>query len=184
MSEEYKKIILIAVIALAVGAVVFFVTRSFYGPGGDKDAFRIAPPPQSAVEPASKERLLQQAVAEDPDNPEKRALLGDYYFEITLYDKAIEEYRRVLELAPGDVDTYNDLGLALYYTRQGDAALETLRKGAEIAPTYQRIWLSLGFVLWQSGRGDEAREALTRARDLGPETEMGKEAEAFLKRMG
>ena len=96
------------------------------------------------------------------------------------YQEAIPLYRKVLELTPDDVETYNDLGLALHFAGNSVSALEVLRAGAAGAPDFQRIWLTLGFVSFQIQDTAAARVALTRARDLGPDNDIGQEAARLL----
>ncbi|MGE5152461.1 MAG: tetratricopeptide repeat protein, partial [Bdellovibrio bacteriovorus] len=105
---------------------------------------------------------------------------ADSLFAERRYREAVPLYRRVLELTPDDVETYNDLGLALHYIGDSAGALEVLRAGAAGAPDFQRIWLTLGFVSLQVKDQETARVALTRARDLGPETSIGQEAVRLL----
>ncbi|MGB7552055.1 MAG: tetratricopeptide repeat protein, partial [Chromatiaceae bacterium] len=92
-------------------------------------------------------------------------------------------YRRALELAPGDTDANNDLGLALFYTGQTAEAIKVLRAGAERSPDFQRIWLTLGFVSGGAGDKATARATLEKARDLGPDTGIGQEAARQLSRL-
>lgn len=99
------------------------------------------------------------------------------------FREAIPLYKRVLELAPEDSETYNDLGLALHYAGESASALEVLRRGAARDPSFQRIWLTLGFVNLQTQDANAAREALGRARDLGPESSIGEEAIRLLGAM-
>jgi tetratricopeptide (TPR) repeat protein len=117
----------------------------------------------------------------DNQSPESLALLGDQYFESGRYIQAIDVYRKVIELAPNDVDTYNDLGLALFYTGQPDEAIDILSKGTQVDPNYQNTWLSLGFILSQTARNDEAKLALQKAAEIDPNSAMGQEATRMLQ---
>jgi tetratricopeptide (TPR) repeat protein len=180
----YRKWVILGVAVFALAVVVFVASRSRNEAPVTSEAIRVAPPPRSAIEPGTEEKLLLEAIGKDPRDAEKLAQLGDLYFESNRYDQAIETYQKVLKLAPGDVDTYNDLGLALFYTGNTEAAVETLRKGTEVTPSYQRVWLSLGFVLSETGRYGEAKKALEKAMEIAPNSDMGREAERFLKRLG
>ncbi|MBI4825048.1 MAG: tetratricopeptide repeat protein [Nitrospirae bacterium] len=113
-------------------------------------------------------------------SPESLALMGDKYFEGGQYVQAISVYRKVLELNPKDVDTYNDLGLSLHYTRQTDEAIDILKKGTQLDSNYQNIWLSLGYVLAQSARNDEAKIVLKHTVDINPNSPQGEEAGKWL----
>jgi tetratricopeptide (TPR) repeat protein len=181
-SESYKKwslIIIFIVVAVFVAVLVYLRTpyhaEKFMqrqqtkelpqGPLIDKDIKEVMPPELTGKESLSAKEL---------------AHAGDIYFETNRFKEAIAIYRKVLELNPQDVDTYNDLGLALHYTGNSGEAIEVLRKGTGVDPSFQRIWLSLGYVLATSGRGNEARPALEKAIELDPSTEQGQEAKKIL----
>ena len=146
--------------------------------GSMKDSLKQSGP---LLEQGGKVLSLSDELGEKANDPEALANLGDNYFEGGKFAEAVDIYNKVLSLAPDDVDTYNDLGLAYAYLNQIDKSIETLQKGAEIMPSYQRIWISLGFVSVSSGKNELARTALTTAVELGPDTTVGKEASKMLK---
>jgi tetratricopeptide (TPR) repeat protein len=181
--KSYTHWIVLGVLFVVFSTVVYISTRSQHAREPETDTKRISPPPVPSLQFGMEEKQLLELVEKNPENPEYLARLGDLYFEGGRYEKAIELYKRALNLNPQDADTYNDLGLALYYTGRSDIAIDTLRKGTDVMPSYQRVWLSLGFVLMSNGRNEEAVEALTKARDLDPGTTMGKEAQGMLERL-
>lgn len=105
---------------------------------------------------------------------------GDLLFEQGRYQEAIPFYQKALEASPADVDTWNDLGLALFYVGRGEDSLEVLRQGAKLEPTFQRIWLSLGFVAMRLNRPQEAKTAWERTISIAPTTDIANEARKFL----
>ncbi len=180
-SEQYKKWIIIALFLIVFGIGVFALTRHYYkieqskdmraqrsvATGPIRDSGTIAPLP------FEKEGM-------DTDSPEALARLGDRYFEANRFEQAAEIYKKVLKLNPNDVDTYNDLGLALHYTGKSDEAVEILQQGTAVKPSFQRIWLSLGFVLSSLGRNEEAKPALQKVLEIDPDSEPGREAQRIL----
>jgi len=113
-------------------------------------------------------------------NPVLLAQQADGLFGQGRYAEAIPIYRRILELAPDDLDAHNDLGLALHYAGQTPEALTILAQGTAKGPDFQRLWLTYGYVQSQAGLEEGAVTALTRARNLGPQTGIGKEADRLL----
>jgi tetratricopeptide (TPR) repeat protein len=176
-TPAYKKWIIIGIILLFVVFVAIAVFRSPYKTDRveDKDSWK-GPIVDSGVE----ESVTLGTEIQDSENPEELAALGDRYFERNQFQQAIMAYEKALKLNPNDVDTYNDLGLALYYTGKSDRAVQTLRKGTEINPSFQRIWLSLGFVLVSIEKNEEAKEPLQKALELDPSSEPGQEAKRIL----
>lgn len=170
------------------GFAVFAVTRDYYVrhpvrpapaataaaglPAGHPSAAPPAPPGTQA--PAAAPVALTET------NPDLLRARADQLFIEHRYREALPVYRRILELAPDDRETGNDLGLSLYYTGDAAGALAVLSKGTTADPRFQRGWLTLGFVALQSGDVPRAREALGRARDLGADNPIGQEATRLL----
>ena len=117
------------------------------------------------------------------DDPAVLSDQADALFTAKRYTQAIAAYRKLLTLLPGDVETYNDLGLALHYAGRTDEALQVLEEGAVRDPRFQRILLTLGFVRLQVGRVEEARAALQACLDIDPDSPIAVEARRFLERI-
>lgn len=168
------------------GFVVFALTRDYYirhppglaaVPAAARAATQARPRPGAPA--LENESTIPASVA--GSNPLLLAQQADQLFTENRYAEAIPIYRRILELAPDDVDAHNDLGLALHYMGQTPEALAVLAQGAAKGPKLQRIWLTYGFVQSQAGDGEGAAGALKHARDLGPDTGIGKEASRLLE---
>ncbi len=174
-TENYKKFIILGIVALFAAIVIIVVmTSSPYEP---RQSSQRGIPSAGPVIDTNKNKMMPlEDLGADQNNPKELALLGDKYFEGGNFNQAIEIYKRVLELDPNDVDTYNDLGLAYLYTKKTDLAVEALNKGIAVMPSFQRIRLSLGFVLMSSGRNQEAKAALEKTAELDPNSTVGKEA--------
>jgi Flp pilus assembly protein TadD len=174
--------IFVAAFQVLYGLVVFAVTRDYYervaaprASAAVPHAVPAAPPaatPQSALPPVAMEAVQ--------DDPVALARLGDVHFRQGQHETAIPLYWRAIELAPDDVDSFNDLGLSLHYAGRSDEAVGVLEEGVQRGPDYPRIWLTLGFVQLHRGERQAAAEALVRARDLGSETGVGEEARRLL----
>lgn len=185
---------LLAIAFLAFyGFAVFAVTRDYYirhpvrpasahtatEAGGVPAGHRAAGTTTGGVSAMDATNAVPAVITEsNPDLLRKRA---DALFTEQRYQEAIPIYRRILELAPTDLETMNDLGLVLFYTGDRAGALEQLRKATAAGPEFQRGWLTLGFVTLETGDKPKAREALERARQLGPDNPMGQEATRLLK---
>lgn len=183
-TESYKKLTIAVIVIFVAGIVVFAVLTSDYKKEGPSNAgAQRGTAPTGPVMGAPPAQMPTEQLGALPDDPKELALLGDRYFESRRYDLAVPVYQKVLEKDPNDIDTYNDLGLALHYTRQSEAAIEVLKKGAQVMPSYQRIWLSLGFILNAVGRNDEAKTAFQKAVELDPMNDVGQEAQKMIASM-
>jgi tetratricopeptide (TPR) repeat protein len=182
---------IVAVIQVFYGFAVFALTKDYYQRQQAVQAVMQTPasPPGRAaaperelppiVPPAAGGSAIPESVVQN--DPILLADLGDERFSQRRYQDAIDIYRRVLELAPDDVDTHNDLGLALHYSGDSSQALQVLKKGAEKDPKFQRIWLTLGFVQLHTNERPEAVYALRQAIALGADSQVGQEAERLLQ---
>jgi tetratricopeptide (TPR) repeat protein len=72
------------------------------------------------------------------------------------YDAAVDEWKQVVELAPGDVKARSNLGLALAQQGKLDEALEQLRQALAQNPSYAAGHNNAALVLESLGRIDEA----------------------------
>ncbi len=185
MNESYKKWIPIGIIAVAVVIIIISMSR-------DKKSPPVTRPSRTAgsttpsgpmVDKDFREVIPLEELGADLKDPRALSLLGDKYFEERKFAQAIEIYKKGVDLMPGDADTYNDLGLAYYYTGNASGAIEALKKGIAADPSYQRLWLSLGFINMAAGQNDEARNALQKASELDPESDIGKEAVKMMARI-
>lgn len=149
--------------------------------------------PQPAQQPAQQQAPAQGAqnttliadlearVAQDPKNTEVLWRLGDAYFDAKQFNESVKNYKKVLEIKPGETDLYNDLGLSLHYLGNSAEALKYLEEGIKKNPYHQRIWLTKGFIL-AYGMGDleGAKVAWEKANALNPESQIGKAASEYL----
>jgi Flp pilus assembly protein TadD len=150
------------------GVVVFSATRAYYA----------KPAPATPTALARQAPAVTPAVL--PDNPARLAEEADRLFTARDFVGAEAAYRKLLELAPGNVDAYNDLGLVLHYTGRSAAAVEMLEQGIARDVGQPRIWLTLGFVQVQRGQNAAAEEALRKVLVLQPEGRLADEARRFL----
>lgn len=184
--------VIIVVAQITYGLLVYAITRSYYEGG----SVTVSQPPATAPEaPAHpqvgrfdatlqpKMDLQPSAEALATDDPALIGSLADDYFRQKEYTQAIELYERALKMNPDDVETYNDLGLSLFYIGQSPRALEILQTGAAKQPSFQRIQLTLGFVQAQTGDKEAASTALKKAIALGADNTVGQEAKRMLSEL-
>ncbi|MBW9264669.1 MAG: tetratricopeptide repeat protein [Candidatus Thiodiazotropha sp. (ex. Lucinisca nassula)] len=181
--------LVIIVAQVTYGLLVYAITRSYYEDTSVTTSQLPAASPESATHPqvGSFDAVMQPAVKFQPsseapatDDPALIARLADDYFMRKEYPQAIELYERALRINPDDVESYNDLGLSLFYIGQSQRAVEVLQTGASKQPDFQRIQLTLGFVQAQTGNKEAAFAAFNRAIELGPENTVGQEARRML----
>jgi tetratricopeptide (TPR) repeat protein len=180
--------LLVAAFLILYGAAVFAITRAYYLQQALARPVASQAPVPATVSGStlgtSLQRLGEAGLTPreelTTDDPVLLARLGDQLFEQRQFERAVTAYRRALEFDPEEVDTYNDLGLALHYLGRSDEAVAALAQGIARRPDFQRIQLTMGFVQMHSGNPTAAAAALQRAVELGPETTVGAEAQRML----
>jgi tetratricopeptide (TPR) repeat protein len=74
---------------------------------------------------------FKAAIAKDSTYTEAHRNLARVYYVQRDFDGAAEEYKKVTELAPGDLDAYVNLALAYIELKEFEEAVETLEKGKD-----------------------------------------------------
>ena len=122
---------------------------------------------------------FQKAIEIDPNQHVVWAQLADTYVNKAgsvggparqeALEKAIEAYRKVLELMPQDAAYHNNFGLVLARAGRLEEAQAELKKAAELNPAEAgKYYYNLGAVLVNTGKQDEAMQAFKMAIDADP----------------
>lgn len=176
---------------IAFGFTIFAITRHYYTQDTiPVSASRETPSPHPAELPQNNggsdlERLISTFPGQsDISDPLLLAAQADEFFMNQQYDRAANSYQRLLAIDPQNVDTYNNLGITLFYLGRSDEAVQILNEGIALDPSYQRIWLTTGFVNSQVGHITQARTALKKAVQLDADSEVGRSAAEMLRSLG
>lgn len=95
--------------------------------------------------------------------------LGLAYFKQKNYEKAVENFRRVLYLTPDQTDVRTDLALALFELKNYDEALEQIELSLRENPNDPRNHFIYGLVLLEKNRQAEAAQSFEKALQLKPD---------------
>lgn len=143
---------ILAAITLFVG---FAAGYFFHGSGQTSTQAPVAPASQTATMPgvdASVAPMLRQ-LEQTPRDPALLAHIGNTYYDAKDYPKAIEYYRRSLDIKPDDVDVRTDMGTAIWYAGDADGAIKELEKSLQYQPNHGHTLFNIGIVKWQ-GKND------------------------------
>lgn len=103
--------------------------------------------------------------------------LGDRYFEIGLFDDALEQYRKALSIRADFVDVLTKVGMTLREKGAYDEAIEMFIQAKQVHPTYIAPIIHLGVTYYMKGFLDLALAEWEAAKKINPE---GKEAQIYL----
>jgi tetratricopeptide (TPR) repeat protein len=117
---------------------------------------------------AKQKEYLDKLVAAYPNEERVRFNLGGYYFGQQDYTKAIEQYKKANELAPGYSPAYNILGYA--YRQNGDYvnAEQAFKKYIELIPNDPNPYDSYGELLLKMGKFDDSITQYRKALSIDP----------------
>ena len=93
--------------------------------------------------------------------------MGSVYADSNDHSKAIEVFRKVLQIDPENSEALNSLGYM--YAEDGvhlDEAVRMIRKAIEIDPANGAYYDSLGWALYKKGMYAESLMALQKAQTL------------------
>ena len=94
-----------------------------------------------------REKLLKAEVIKNQDNTAAWILLGQVYFDTDQYLKAIDAYKKALELDPRNVDVLTDLVIMYRRSGQPQNAIESFDQAVVIDPKHETARFNKGIVL-------------------------------------
>ena len=97
--------------------------------------------------PLEGEKLLRDALANDPKNVNALIELGNMMMDSARFNEAVDSYGKDLELDPNNVDVRVDLGTCLRKSGKPDLAIKEYKEALEINPNYVNAHMNLGVVL-------------------------------------
>jgi serine/threonine-protein kinase len=111
----------------------------------------------------------ERAVAEDPNNAEAHAALGQILISVDRNAKGAEaEYRRALDLDPASAEPKIGLASVIGNFGQIEEAVELLQQAAQLEPLATNAHFDLARLLTSLGRYDEAVRSVKKAIQLQP----------------
>ena len=123
------------------------------------------------------EKLLEEAIATDPNFAQAHALLGILYVleSGNFLDgakenlaRAIRAAERAVELDPRLSDAYLAVGMAKNQQGKNREAIEIQRKALSLSPNSDKVLDALGYSYLHAGLLEEAEAALRRSLELNP----------------
>lgn len=126
---------------------------------------------------------LQSRLSKETGTPEEHYELGSVYLRKQLYDRAIAQFRKALEVAGEDIPTVcNGLGYAYFAQAQYDLAIRYYKAAVQAAPDYVRAWNNLGHAYEKKNLVSPAVEAYEAALKAEPENDVAKRRATSLRK--
>lgn len=99
------------------------------------------------TEVARRISAVERMLAVNPNNSEALIQLGNDYFDLHKYDKAVEAYSKALKSEPRNADVWTDMGIGYRRLGSPQKAVEAFRKAVAIDPGHAMALFNLGIVL-------------------------------------
>jgi len=156
-----KKSLLMLVVGIIIGAFLGYFVKTEQGkapaqktPTGimgqnmSKQAPQLTPEQKKQVEEMHKQiKELEAELKNDPNNVQAMESLGNVYYDMKQFDKAIPYYQKVLEKNPEKYSVMVDLASAYWYSGQDDKAINTLKDVLKKDPTFPQALYNLGIIM-------------------------------------
>jgi len=113
---------------------------------------------------------LDRALTQDPSNPDVHSARATLYSRLKQKDKADEEFRTALRLAPHDPRMVNNYAVYLCENGRTDEGVKRFLEAARnpLYPTPEAAYTNAGVCLRAAKRDDEARVNFSHALQLKP----------------
>lgn len=99
----------------------------------------------------------------------KHADVGDLYHGVGVFDMAVSEYRKALELEEGYADIRTKLAVCLRELGKKADALAELKKAVQLSPEYADAQVQMGITYYSMGKTADARKVWKAASRKFPQ---------------
>lgn len=99
-------------------------------------------------------------------HPASNNKLGMVFLRRNLFDEAIAEFKKAIEIDPEFIEAYNNLGYVLLKQKKYQEAIEAFSKGIKKDGNYADLHNNLGYAYFCINRYGEALHELNRAIEL------------------
>jgi len=107
--------------------------------------------------------LVSKGIDAHPDDVQLYLVRGECYLCSSAFEEAIRDFRKVLDLAPENLQARVNLSLAYSWLQQWDNAMEILRPAERKGGFADQLAFARGIWLSRKGRNTEAIPQLTKA---------------------
>ncbi len=112
--------------------------------------------------------LLEEGLKITPQRPDLHAALGESDFTVGKVDKAIEEFKTLIQLEPSAA-SYAFMGLCYRHLGRFDEATKYLLEGLKLDPRNAACLYNLGYIENKQGNPAEAEKLLAQALRVNPD---------------
>lgn len=116
----------------------------------------------------NQDNLWLAAARTSPSSHQNHNNLGDLYARHGDYQKAIEEFKKAVELKPDYGDAYHNVANVYHQINRDDLAEESYKKALSLKPDLWQSYQNLAAIYFFQGKFDLALEFMEKASELNP----------------
>jgi Flp pilus assembly protein TadD len=117
--------------------------------------------------PSQAKNYWDKAIATNPKQAEAYNNRGLAFYNLKLYQQAIEDFSQALRIKPQYAEALNNRGNAYYAMDQYEKAEADFNQSLQLKPKYSKAHLNRGLVYFQMQKMDQSCEDFRSACDLG-----------------
>ena len=118
--------------------------------------------------PLKQQQIYEELVSKFPNDERAHSQLGNNFFGLQEYEKAIYEYNKVVAINPDFSQSYNQMGYAYRFLKKYKEAEEAFKKYTELIPNDPNPYDSYAELLMKTGRYEESIEQYQKALAVNP----------------
>jgi cytochrome c-type biogenesis protein CcmH/NrfG len=143
------------VILLAIAALSMYLNSGLpvvHPPATQSASRRELPEGHPPVDLAGRLNVLETLSRKDPGNAQIKTQIGNVYYDLGQFQKAIDAYQASLKIQPENPSVETDQATCYHYLGQNDTALEILDKVLGYRPNFPQALFNKGIVLIEGKR--------------------------------
>jgi tetratricopeptide (TPR) repeat protein len=126
-------------------------------------------------------KRLEDQVSANPEDSQAQLQLANLKHDSGMFESAIINYKKYLDINPSDADARVDMGVCYYSLKNYNEAIAEMKKAISYNPKHQLAYINLGIVSFSAGSLDDAKKYWQEAVDLNPGSENGIKAKELLE---
>lgn len=138
---------------------------------------------QPTMEMMTRIQELKDAYEQNPADFRTNRELGDNYFDISRFDKAIFHYRNALKVQADEPEVLIDLGVSYFKLNQADSAVYYVKEALKLNPQHAQGQYNLGIIYYNMQQPQEAVKVWQRLVKQNPQAEEARMAKELIKQV-
>lgn len=138
---------------------------------------------QPSMEAMQKIQSLIDAFQKNPNDLSTLINLGNSYFDINRFNKAIFYYKKAIALKDDQPDVLIDLGISYFNQQRGDSAIYFMKKALEFNPNHLTGMYNLGIIYYNLKQQDKAIHTWQELIRKSPESREAQAAKKFINQI-